>query len=62
MITNEEIKLEHSKVNPQGMPRPNPSWKILFEAYNERHEIKLHMGCMSCYAKVYFYFKKMLYQ
>lgn len=58
MISDEEIKTMFDKIVPKGIPsRSNPAFALLFKAYNERNAVKMQMNCMSCYTKVYFYFK-----
>ena len=53
----EIIKESFDKVRPAGMPVLTNDFRVLFKAYNERNKVKLSPSCLSCYAKVYFYFK-----
>lgn len=53
----EEIKKTYDKMTKvPGMfwfnGQYNQQWQILFDFYNEHHEVKLRTGCRPCYMKV----------
>lgn len=57
---SEEIQEAFARVSRESIMRPSvdsPDWRVLFIEYNKHNQKKLGMGCLSCYSKVFRWFR-----